>query len=569
MRISFVWIGIWGGLCLWALSCAQPRFPTGGEKDTIPPILLYSIPEEGQLNYLSPEILLVFDEWIGQQDLRSKLLLTPQSEPRNPYRASIRKNRLLLSFEEPLDSNTTYTLNFVEGITDLTEQNPIKNLSLSFSTGAVIDSLSLSGQVRWAETGKEELEALLYLVSAAADSLHFTQKPPIYISRSHLEGNFRFSHLAEGKYRLWAFVDQNKNQVLELQQEAYAFVSDTITLSSTRPTQAYPLYIVQIDGSEFICLGERRQNDYYEVLYNKELQDYELSMPQDTLNEPLYSYIPDKKKSIRFYKNSFFSSPMDSIEVHIQAQDLQHNIRMDTFFLGFGTAAFEESIQRKKEKKRASLFQITDEDPQQGHYQSDTFSLVLIFPLPIRTHHLDSAFYLYQDSLKQQVSQQKWVWNHNLTRLRLQDSVPLGAEQYFSLDIPQGSFIDVLGDSSSHYLKRWTQADPTAYGSVSGKVITESPHFLLELINSQDLAVQQLRNVTHFSFPYVSAGEYRFRLTEDTNQNAKWDPGNILKNIPPEFIYMPDTLLSIKQNWTLEHIELTFSPAQQRLLLEK
>ena len=64
------------------------------------------------------------------------------------YSITTKKNRVRLTFESPLLDNTTYTFNFLQGITDLTEKNPVVNLSLALSTGLFIDSLIITGNVR-------------------------------------------------------------------------------------------------------------------------------------------------------------------------------------------------------------------------------------------------------------------------------------------------------------------------------------------------------------------------------------------------------------------------------------
>ena len=67
------------GLLL-AGACAQPYAPTGGEKDTIPPQLLYSVPHQGQINYKEQAFLFVFDERIAEKSLCRQLILTPTSK---------------------------------------------------------------------------------------------------------------------------------------------------------------------------------------------------------------------------------------------------------------------------------------------------------------------------------------------------------------------------------------------------------------------------------------------------------------------------------------------------------
>ncbi len=58
------WLAIaWVALIL-AGSCARRGTPTGGEKDTIPPTLIRTVPALETVNFTSDEIELEFDELI-------------------------------------------------------------------------------------------------------------------------------------------------------------------------------------------------------------------------------------------------------------------------------------------------------------------------------------------------------------------------------------------------------------------------------------------------------------------------------------------------------------------------
>ena len=535
------------------LSCAQPRLPTGGPKDTIPPRLLYSMPEPGAVNYSKKRITLVFDEWVGEQDLRSKLLLTPRPKERNPYKVRIRRNRLEIRFEHALDSNTTYTISLEEGVVDLTERNPAQNLQLSFSTGPVIDSLTLDGHVEWAEKGEAAEQALVYLVSGAEDSLHFSERRPIYVSRSDAEGAFSFTHLSDGTYRLLAFMDKNKNQVLNLETEAYAFSADTIHLDTEADARHYLLSMVEIDGSPFRFIGHRTQSSYHEAIYSKKLRSYRAYSSARTPSS-LYSHIKAQGKSIRFYRSSAFKDPSDTLIVCIEAIDEQENHRIDTIQLSFSKQAFAE--QQEKGKKRSRWFELGLEEPQEGVYASDSFTIELLFPVPIKSYVLDSIQYLYQDSLRREIAVECLSWNHNFTRLRVADTVAVS--DGLGLEVAAKAFVNVVGDSSRRYERKWGAIDPTTYGSISGTVSSKAPSYLLELIRPSGEPVQSLRNPQDFLFKLLKADSYRLRYIEDRNQNGRWDAGNILLNVPPERITIPDTTFVIKANWALEHIKLRF-----------
>jgi hypothetical protein len=59
--------------------------------------------------------------------------------------------KLTVHFKSELLPNTTYTINFGDDIKDLNQGNVMSNFSYVFSTGAVLDSQKIEGNVRLAK----------------------------------------------------------------------------------------------------------------------------------------------------------------------------------------------------------------------------------------------------------------------------------------------------------------------------------------------------------------------------------------------------------------------------------
>lgn len=103
-----------------SIGCAQFVPPTGGPRDITPPKLLTSIPENKSTNFDDKNLELTFDEYIDITSLKQELIITP--EPKAFYNVKLKDKTVKLAFEEKLDSNTTYTFNFRNGIKDLNEK---------------------------------------------------------------------------------------------------------------------------------------------------------------------------------------------------------------------------------------------------------------------------------------------------------------------------------------------------------------------------------------------------------------------------------------------------------------
>ncbi len=165
--------------------------------------------------------MFTFDEYIADpQDLPNTLLFTPTFEV-NPEIA-IRGKIVTLRFRDSLKPNTTYTFNFGNAIKDVNEANAIKNFTYVFSTGLVLDSLTLSGKVVMAETGKVDSTLIVMLHRNRADSAVRSERPD-YFARLDGQGNFRFQNLPKDTFAIYALGDAGIMRRYNDTTKAFAF----------------------------------------------------------------------------------------------------------------------------------------------------------------------------------------------------------------------------------------------------------------------------------------------------------------------------------------------------------
>ncbi|HET9432089.1 MAG TPA: Ig-like domain-containing protein, partial [Chitinophagaceae bacterium] len=148
--------------------CANIVPPSGGPKDSLPPLLRKAEPGDSTLNFTGTRLSFTFDEYVEIQNIQQELLVSPT--PRNTPVVNWRLNTVTVRLRDSLEPNTTYTLNFGNAIKDLNEGNVLKDFSYTFSTGSYLDSLKLRGNVVLAETGKTDTTMIVMLHSNGADS---------------------------------------------------------------------------------------------------------------------------------------------------------------------------------------------------------------------------------------------------------------------------------------------------------------------------------------------------------------------------------------------------------------
>jgi hypothetical protein len=215
---------------LFLSKCANPVMPIGGEKDTTPPRVIRSVPENYSVNFDGKLISIEFNEFVKLDKINQQALISPPLQTNPEYR--IKGKSVQVRFQEDLKENTTYTVFFGNAIVDLTENNPLEAYSFVFSTGSILDSMSMAGNLQFAFNRKlaEGAFVLLYrdeIDTIPADSLPFRVKP-YYVARADKKGDFRFRNLRNEPYRMYALEDKNSNFLYDKGGEAIGFVDELV-----------------------------------------------------------------------------------------------------------------------------------------------------------------------------------------------------------------------------------------------------------------------------------------------------------------------------------------------------
>ena len=216
--------------------CAQIGIPTGGTKDTLPPVLVKASPANGSRNITNNKITLDFNEYIDVADLQQNLFISPLQN-RNPSIVANPRS-ITLKFRDTLLPNTTYSINFGNAIRDINENNVLKNLTYVFSTGNTLDSLTLSGKVILAETGETDSTMIVMLYRNAADTT-VQKKKPNYIAKVNSDGTFKFSNLPADNFKIYALKDGDGGKTYNALSEIFAFADEEV---STKTDNAITLF---------------------------------------------------------------------------------------------------------------------------------------------------------------------------------------------------------------------------------------------------------------------------------------------------------------------------------------
>ncbi len=558
--------------------CANVKPPTGGPKDTIPPILIISDPINKTINYKNRTFYFEFDERIKLDKFKNQLIITPRIESK--YEFKLKKTSFTLKFEEDFEDSTTYTFNFREGIKDLTEGNVTLDNKFVFSTGDYIDSLSITGTITHLFTADTLKEILVGLYKMDGDTINVFNGSPYYFSETDKKGFYALDNIINGIYKIYAWRDGNNNLKLESKTEPYSFLSDTIYLSQNISNLDLQLY--NLDFRNYKVQTSMPSGQYYYINFNKYIVSYSLTPLEENIQ--LYSGFAKEHKSIKIY-NTFNSK--DSIEVYFHATDSINNYIEDTVWVKF-----------KKSNRKYDDFELLT-SPKPGSIP-EQFELQLNFSKPILHINTDSIYFQYDTTAINDLNEDSlYFWNDRFDELTipvslnktLADTILAQRERLakmksdslnaskskkgkservakkqmaskntkdkktelnkgLQLYIGPEAFISIENDTLETITTKYQFASTEDFGILSGKIQTQYPGYFIQLLDIQNYLIDELHNVKNYKFKIIP-GKYKIRVLIDNNGNGMWDPGNIILNIEPEEVLFFPKIISIRANWEL------------------
>lgn len=256
---------------LFILSCARQTSPTGGPKDTIPPILIRSFPVKEQTNFKDNTIELLFDEAVAVNNPKEQIIITPDIN--KEYDIVARKNKVSVTLKTKLKDSTTYSFNFRDAVQDITEKNPAVNLKLALSTGSYIDSLSIEGTTIDPLKSKEYKDVTIALYES--DTFNILKHKPSYLTKSDEKGKYRLENLKPGIYHVYGIDDKNRNLIVDSKTESYGFLVDSINLTTNARSVDIPL--IKLDARALKLTNSRPYNTYFNIKTSKNLKQFRLT----------------------------------------------------------------------------------------------------------------------------------------------------------------------------------------------------------------------------------------------------------------------------------------------------
>ena len=511
--------------------CAKRGSPTGGPKDSIPPVLVNANPKLNSTNFNEEEIRLTFDEWIKLDKVQDQLIISPpidnSSYEIKPLSGVTKK--VFIRFIDSLNSETTYTINFGNSIKDNNENNTLTFFNYTFSTGETLDSLYVKGLISDAfdKEPSNYVSLQLYRIdSILEDSIVFKNKPT-YISNTLDSASYKFQNVKEGKYLIIALKDLNNNYLFDPFFEKIGFIDSLITLpkdsiidfklfkEETELVWDRPHFI----NSEKIGFGYYGKLDIDKIELNSKIPD-----------SVSYTFLKEKETdtlNLWLSRNSFDSLNFNLIEKDtIKLTTVKFDRKRDTLIDSLRISSKTANILHLKESFKLSynipIYKIVD-------------SLINI-------RNIDSLLISFKTRINKDEEELDIIFE-------------VSPSDEYNINLYPNAIEDIRGnvnDTLSYKVITQTLED---YGNIYLDVVRNNDSkFILHLIDNNGDIIREYINISQnstYSFDLIRPGKYSFRLIEDLNENSKWDTGDYLKKIQPEPVYYYKDEIEVRANWDL------------------
>ena len=546
------------GMTIFSHSCANTTTPpTGGPKDTIPPVITEIFPAMGQTEVPvhKTELRIMFNEYVTVKDPKS-LFLSPPLEKAPKFK--LKGKGVVVYFESDLDSNKTYTLDLTNAIADNNEGNMFPGFTLVFSTGSVIDTMMVTGIVQDCNSLKPLKGATVMLYKDQADSAVFLKRPDAAVKTDEW-GFFCLRNIQDTVYRVYAIIDENNNNMYDPETEKIAFI-DTLfqpvryVIDSLPELQKYDMKdtLHCLARTTEVELNIFREKPSKQMIVNRERVGERTAYI--TFMAP-YAQIDSIWIRDVAAENLItqFNIMQDSLEIWVndprpQPDTLFLNVRyMKTDSLGMLNPFTEELklLKPKKSPGKSSTRDIKKEDTlavftlEAKPETVEQYGFTIEFAYPLVESAFDSLVFRSINPRQQETFGKYTVLQDslNLRKYIITPTEKLQPGYEYFLKVPHRKFRDINGFYNDSSEVKVTLPNDDKLSTLYLGLSNVHNKYIVDLLNEKrDKVLRQyiVEGDQTLIFPYLKPGKYSIRITEDLNRNGIVDTGILLERKQPE-----------------------------------
>ena len=579
-------------------SCASMGTPDGGPYDEMPPKFVRSNPSLRAVNVKNQKFELEFDEFIKLEKASEKVIISPPQLEQPEIKVVGKK--VVGELFDTLKEATTYTIDFSDAIVDNNEGNPMGHFTYSFSTGASIDTMEVSGTVLNAED-LEPIKGIQVGLHKNLNDSALTTLPFDRVSRTDSRGHFIIRGVAPGKYRIYALMDGNQNYLFDSKTEMVAF-SDSIIVPSMMPaTRQDTLWKDTLTIDTIKTVGYTRfmpddiilrafKEENTRQYFSRSQRDKEnhfilkFSAKADTLPtltglnfDSTDAFIVEPNEgndSICYWIKDSLVYQMDTLALqmdYLYTDTLDQLVpKCDTIYLANKLTreqreklAKKEAEEKEKERKKKEKKGETIEPEKIAFLKMDVDApsafdvnrnIALSFEEPVSridtsaihlnvkvdTLWVETPFLFVADSLLPRKYEILAEWE---------------PEKEYQLKIDSAAVVGLYGLHTNKVEQTLKVKKLDEYGTLLFNLEEAPSTSVVELLDNGGKVLRQQRispeNTADFYYLAPNT-KYYVRLFNDRNGNGKWDTGNVEQGLQPEEVYYFPKVWEMKANFEFE-----------------
>lgn len=517
-------------IALSTVQCARRGRPSGGPRDETPPVLIKADPVNESVEFKGQSFKLYFDEYVQLKNIDQQLIVSPPLKYPVEFSPSLRASKVIeVIIADTLQENTTYAFNFGQSIEDYNEGNPLSFFRYVFSTGSVLDSLSLKGTVKDAFMPEPEsfISVMLYRRDSTYTDSAVYKRPPSYITSTMDSLKvFELKNLREGTYEVFALKDNNNNNLFDPLVDQIGFLDRAVEI----PKDSVVSLKTFFENPDFsIAFPKLETNNRIRIGYFGTPKDLKITPLNELNKEAQFRLLREgEKDSLNYWIKNLKA---DSLVLKVEERTSGF---LDTLNIKIRTLDSDSLVIKSLSFKNKDLidpFLIEANTPIE---RIDPSKISIIDKDTINT-----PFNASLDSVKNQlvIDFEKQLEN-----------------SYFIYLMP-GALEDFYEHTNDSLRYNLSIKKLTYYGTLNLSInrITQDP-IIIELLDEK-LSVQ--RRIVHpkensLSFKHLEPQKYYIRVFLDSNENGEWDPGSLLKKQKAELVHYHSELIDVRSNWDIQ-----------------
>lgn len=596
-------------------ACASPGNPEGGPYDETPPKVIRSNPANGSSNNSQKRLSLLFDEYIKIENASEKVVVSPPQKEMPDIRTE--GKRITIELFDSLKANTTYTIDFSDAIVDNNEGNPMGQFTYSFSTGAEIDTMEVSGYVLNAED-LEPIKGILVGLHQAPDMSVFRKQPLLRVARTNGSGFFSIKGVAPGRYHVFALQDADGDFIFNQKSEQIAFDTtvivpsciqdvrnDTIWRDSTHiDSIKYVPYTHFLPDNMVLRAFKEAGQDLYLLKIERPLPNrfsVYFTAPSDTV-PTIKGFNFDAEKAfllessahndtLTYWIKDTLTANLDTLKfamTYLETDTLgQLHYKTDT--LELAAKKSRERIEKERKEQIEKWEKNNEKNRRKGltvkknpflkSYMSAQISsygsmapnqnITITFPQPIEK--TDTALLSFQKKVDTLWVDEPYLFlpvEGQLRSYRLYAEWKPGQQYKFVADT--AAFTDIFNTESNKIECNVNISSLDKYGSLFIHLAIPDTQAVVQLLDASGKVLQSVpTEKNRADFFYLLPNTYYVRAFIDSNKNGIWDTGSFDEGRQPEpMYYFPRPIplkvrMEIEQEWDPTSIPLNKQKAME------